>query len=292
MQEIDPKTVLAQDRYVHVKRPRASQRYEAEKSKSAPYPQGQRDGLFNYDTIHGMKLTRMQYTVPTQEERRKMRKAFDGNWKQGVEGERAKFLKWLANTQEKELVDKLGLTKTDINRMKRGIGVKGFNVHHKLPIHGGGTNDFSNLILEPIFPHDQLHQDVMNPQISGMKEGDTRSILVPYSTDNIYNPQEFGCKLNGKAVEPCYPTRIDESLPYYAIKNYRPEHIGVDKRQKYMQSTYDEDRKKAQQYANKGNNAGNKSGGKNYGGKNAGKGSKKPVRRLDVMLAVRAASGR
>ena len=56
MQEIAPKTALAQDRYVHVKRPRASQRYEAEKSKSAPYPQGQRDGLFNYDTIHGMKL--------------------------------------------------------------------------------------------------------------------------------------------------------------------------------------------------------------------------------------------
>ena len=283
---------------IHQKRPRSKKKDKKNEALQAAlngtpiYSPAQKEFDFNFDTIHGMKLTRMQYTVPTQEERRKMRKAFDGNWKQGVEGERAKFLKWLANTQEKELVDKLGLTKTDINRMKRGIGVKGFNVHHKLPIHGGGTNDFSNLILEPIFPHDQLHQDVMNPQISGMKEGETRSILVPYSTDNIYNPQEFGCKLNGKAVEPCYPTRIDESLPYYAIKNYRPEHIGVDKRQKYMQPIYDEDRKKAQQYANKGNNAGNKSGGKNYGGKNAGKGSKKPVRRLDVMLAMRAASGR
>ena len=236
----------AQDRYVHVKPPRSRKKKPAQQDKkSLPYTQEQRDGQFDFDTINGLKLTRMEYTIPSSEERKKKRKEFEGNWRAGIEGERSKFLKYLAETHEKELIEKLGLTKTDIGRMKRGIGVKGYNVHHKLPIHGGGTNDFSNFILVPIYPHDQFHQDVMNPQIKGMQEGETRRILVPYTDDMIYNPNEFGFKKNNEFVQPNPPTRVDESMPYYVIKNYRPEHIGVAKRQKYMQSIYDADRRKA-----------------------------------------------
>lgn len=236
------------DRFVHAKREKKPKQDKDVKQK-VPYTEEQRNGQFNFDEVHGLKLTRMEYTVPTMEDRKKMRKAFDGNWKKGIEGERAKFLKYLAKHHEKELVDRLGLTKTDINRMKRGIGVKGYNVHHKLPIHGGGTNDFSNLILVPVFPHDQIHQDVMNPQVSGMVAGETRSILVPFSGEMIYNPQEFGFKKEGKFVEPSPATRVDENLGYYVLKNYRPEHIGVEKRQQYMQPIYDADRKKAQKKA-------------------------------------------
>ena len=58
------------------------------------------------------------------------------------------FLKGLSNDPNKvKKLKKAGLTDKDIARMKDGLNPKGYQVHHKLPLDDGGTNDMDNLIL-------------------------------------------------------------------------------------------------------------------------------------------------
>lgn len=143
-------------------------------------------GDFPFDTIHGYELKTMEYRVPPMGERKKLRsrfKEFKGS-----------FLKHIGEKFEPEL-RALGMNDEEIKRVKAGHGVNGYNVHHKLPIHGGGKNEFSNLVLMPIPPHDDLHHVVMDKQIRGMKEGEARMIKVPWTDEMVYvapqNKQEF-----------------------------------------------------------------------------------------------------
>ena len=80
----------------------------------------------------------------------------------------------------------LGLTDKQIEQVKKGHAPVGYNVHHKLPIHGGGLNEFSNLILMPIKPHDELHHKVMDPQVAQMQTGDSKKVLIPWTDDMVY----------------------------------------------------------------------------------------------------------
>ena len=132
------------------------------------YTNEQKRGDFNFDTVHGMKLTEVEYKIPSMAERKRRRKQFDAA--------RREFVKELAEKHADMLVERLGLTRTDIELMKKGQSPAGFNVHHKLPIHGGGKNEFSNFILTPLYPHDQWHHDIIDPQIDGLAEGRGRKL--------------------------------------------------------------------------------------------------------------------
>ena len=60
---------------------------------------------------------------------------------------RGSFLKYIA-TSDVVALQKAGLTPEVIQAMaSSGIAPKGYQVHHIIPVAGGGTNDFSNLIL-------------------------------------------------------------------------------------------------------------------------------------------------
>lgn len=218
-----------------------------------PYsPQGrfnadQRNGNFSFDTIHGLKLKEVEYTVPPIAERKAKRAAFnggrdkDGNLIGG--GARAIFLQMLANDHEKELVEKLGLTERDLDGMRHGYTPNGFNVHHKLSLHGGGKNEIKNFILTPLYPHDQFHHDVIDPQLIGIKEGETRKILIPWTDDLIYDPKQYGFYKENQPVKANYASNVD---PHKYSELYLPEHISVERRQKDMASFYAElDAKKA-----------------------------------------------
>ena len=175
---------------------------------------------FSFDTIHGMKLTEVEYTVPSSAERKAKRAEFNGS--DGQEGVRSKFLKMLAKEHAQELKDKLGFTDADIARMAEGKSIPGYNVHHKLPLHGGGKNEFSNFILTPLYPHDQWHHDVLDKQIQGMGEGDSRKVLLPYSDDMIYDPKKYGFTKENQPVKPNYKSHVD---PNKYPKIYLPEHV-------------------------------------------------------------------
>ena len=188
----------------------------------------QRNGNFSFDTIHGLKLKEVSYTVPSKEERIAKREEFNGVKDEYgnviVEGMRSKFLKMLANEHAQELKDKLGMSDADIARMAAGKSVNGYNVHHKLALHGGGRNEFSNFILTPLYPHDQWHSDVMDAQLLGIREGQTRTIKIPYTDEMIYDPKQFGFTKENQPVKPNYASNVN---PKDYPDLYTKEHVDV-----------------------------------------------------------------
>lgn len=134
-------------------------------------------GKFPFTEINGFKLKEVEWTVPDKQTRNRRRKAFNSV--------RKEFLKYIGETMEPALRD-MGLTDKEIEQVKKGRAPTGYNVHHKLPIHGGGKNEFSNLILMPIKPHDELHHRVMDPQVAKMQTGDSKRVVIPWTDDMVY----------------------------------------------------------------------------------------------------------
>ncbi len=170
--------------YVHVKRERPLERKHHGKGGKGNRSQAQIDaanGKFDFDEIHGFKLIDVEYKVPPKREREARRSQFKGI--------RADFLREIGRTHEKEL-RAIGMNDAMIEMVKSGRTPKGYNVHHKLPIHGGGKNEFSNFILMPIPPHDDLHHKVLDAQVLKMQEGDSKMVKLPWSDDMVYIPPE------------------------------------------------------------------------------------------------------
>jgi len=228
-------------KYVHAKRKKGSKKdrrqaaLQAAQNGTPIYSPAAHPVEFNFDTVHGMKMVEMDYYVPPMEERKARRAEFNGDREHGVEGVRSKFLKHLAEHHEKELVEKLGLTATDIDGMKKGFTPNGFNVHHKLPLHGGGKNEFSNFILTPLYPHDQWHKDIIEKQADGIGTAKVRKILIPWTDEMIYDPKKYGFFRDGKEVTPNYHSKVSESG--YG-KYWKADQISVEKRQKDMAAVY------------------------------------------------------
>lgn len=134
-------------------------------------------GQFPFTEINGFKLKEVQWTVPDKKTRESRRRSFDKV--------RERFLMMVGQTMEQSLRD-MGMNDKQIAQVKRGRSPVGYNVHHKLPIHGGGLNEFSNLILMPIGPHDELHHKVMDPQVAQMQSGDSKKVVIPWTDDMVY----------------------------------------------------------------------------------------------------------
>lgn len=200
---------------------------------SEKYNDDQKKGRFSFDTIHGLKLKQVEYKVPPMDVRKARREEFDGVYsadKRMIKpGARALFLKHLAENHRDELKEKLGFSDKEIDTMvEKGYAPLGYNVHHKLAIHGGGKNEFSNFILAPVFPHDQWHKDVMDPQLLGLAPGESRKILIPYTDAMIFDPKEYGVVRNNQPIKPNYRSVVE---PNVYSQNYLPEHV-ADLRQK------------------------------------------------------------
>ena len=196
------------------------------------YTRDQRDGNFNFDTIHGLKLVEVEYKVPSSAERKAKRAEFGGTrdetGRPNGDGIRSAFVKMLAKDHVKELTT-LGLCAADIDMMKEGRVPNGYNVHHKLPLHGGGKNEFKNFILTPLYPHDQWHHDVLDPQIDGIREGEARKVMLPWTDAMVYDPKQFGFTKENQPVRPNYPSKVN---PANYPKLYEAKDINVDKRAK------------------------------------------------------------
>ncbi|MBR1777121.1 MAG: HNH endonuclease [Alphaproteobacteria bacterium] len=212
--------MLPEYNLVHAKRDRKKGKGKKNQNSFQPQAASQyKPGNFSFDTIHGLKLTEVEYKVPSSEERKARRAEFQGA--NGQEGIRSKFLKMLANEHAQELKDLLGMTDAEIARMAEGKSVNGYNVHHKLPIHGGGKNEFSNFILTPLYPHDQWHHDVLDKQIQGIGNG-SRKVLLPWTDSMIYDPKQYGFTKDNEKVLPNYTSRVN---PNNYPKIYKVEHV-------------------------------------------------------------------
>lgn len=58
------------------------------------------------------------------------------------------------------------------------------DVHHKHPLGGGGDSSFSNLVILPRRDHEKMNREVIDPQLRGIVEGETREIIVPWWDDS------------------------------------------------------------------------------------------------------------
>ncbi|MCV0023347.1 T7SS effector LXG polymorphic toxin [Bacillus sp. XT-2] len=130
--------------------------------------------------LKGVKVKEISYTKRSPEETAKLRRKFNSSIKK-------QFLKGLSNDPNKvKKLKKAGLTDKDIARMKDGLNPKGYQVHHKLPLDDGGTNDMDNLIL---IKNDPYHKAITNEQNSltkGLTPGETKKINWPIPNDEIY----------------------------------------------------------------------------------------------------------
>ncbi|CAN2253014.1 T7SS effector LXG polymorphic toxin [Bacillus vallismortis] len=130
--------------------------------------------------LKGVKVKEISYTKRSPEETAKLRRKFNSSIKK-------QFLKGLSNDPNKvNKLKKAGLTDKDIARMKDGLNPKGYQVHHKLPLDDGGTNDMDNLIL---IKNDPYHKAITNEQNSltkGLTPGKTKKINWPIPNGEIY----------------------------------------------------------------------------------------------------------
>ncbi|AKF31071.1 T7SS effector LXG polymorphic toxin [Bacillus velezensis] len=130
--------------------------------------------------LKDVKVKKISYTKRTPEETAILRRKFNSSIKK-------QFLKGLSNDPNKvKKLKKAGLTEKDIARMKDGLNPKGYQVHHKLPLDDGGTNDMDNLIL---IKNDPYHKAITNEQNSltkGLTPGQTKKINWPIPNGEIY----------------------------------------------------------------------------------------------------------
>lgn len=123
----------------------------------------------------------LSITVQSPEVTKSLRKEFDRRKMN------QKFVKWLYR--------KGYLTpfahKISLERARRGKIPQGFDVHHIIPLSGGGTNHVSNFCLIERSLHKFINKKCFEPALRGVKIGDTVTVDVPdfgrVATREMYN---------------------------------------------------------------------------------------------------------
>ena len=135
-------------------------------------------------TLPNVKGQTIQYTKVSTENLAELRKAFNTT-------DRKEFLKFLSNDDNMlEQLNKAGLTDTDILKMKDGYVPTGYQVHHKIPLDGGGTNSFDNLVLIKNDPYHKVITNSQNSVTSGLDAGQTMIIDNWPIPDGYIYPKE------------------------------------------------------------------------------------------------------
>ena len=133
------------------------------------------------DQVHGIPVVEVSYTAVDKKHVKEMRHEFTGM--------RRAFLKELAATQT-DALKQMGFSDNMIGLLAKGESPKGFNVHHKMPLAGGGKNEFSNFILIKNDPyHTDIHK-VSDLQIAKMNAGETKIVKIPMPQGSVFIPPE------------------------------------------------------------------------------------------------------
>lgn len=129
-------------------------------------------GIDVFSTLLNIPKIWWRYTVAPKAQRAFIREEFNLTV-------RREFAKHLANSMG-DVLRRKGIPEDQITLMReKGLGPEGYQIHHKIPIHAGGTNHFSNLAMSPVGLHHAIHYDV-DKQILGMKEGQSKLVSMHY----------------------------------------------------------------------------------------------------------------
>ena len=134
-------------------------------------------------TLSDVTVRSITYTKRSADELSALRNAFNST-------ERAAFVRSLANDPAKVAqLRRAGLNDDQIRMLADGRIPQGWQVHHKLPLDDGGTNDFSNLVLIKNEPYHKVITNAQNAATRGMTEGQTRVIEEwPIPNGFVYPP--------------------------------------------------------------------------------------------------------
>lgn len=134
-------------------------------------------------TLNDVTVRSITYTKRSADELSTLRSAFNST-------ERAGFVRSLANDPAKVAqLRQAGLTDDQIRMLADGRIPQGWQVHHKLPLDDGGTNDYSNLVLIKNDPYHQVITNAQNAATRGMTQGQTRVIEEwPIPNGFVYPP--------------------------------------------------------------------------------------------------------
>ena len=88
--------------------------------------------------------------------------------------------------KQTDYLRRAGFTEADILKIQNGYVPTGWQVHHKIPLDGGGTNDFSNLVLIQNEPYHKVLTNYQNSVMKDMNEGDIIVVAWPQPNGNIY----------------------------------------------------------------------------------------------------------
>lgn len=133
--------------------------------------------------LPGVAVRRVDYTKRPRDEYNQLRRDFDNTG-------RASFVRDLAGDPQKAArLREAGLSDADISMLADGRIPAGWQVHHKLPLDDGGTNDFGNLVLIKNDPYHLAITNAQNAATRGMNVGDTRQLDWPIPEGFVYPPR-------------------------------------------------------------------------------------------------------
>ncbi|MFB5763712.1 HNH endonuclease [Paenibacillus medicaginis] len=105
---------------------------------------------------------------------------------------RKEMMKSKANDPKKlKELKQAGISDNDIEDMKEdGLVPDGWQVHHKIPLDQGGTNNLENLVLIKNDPYHKVITNEQNSLTKGMKPGDSKTVEFPIPDGDIYPPKK------------------------------------------------------------------------------------------------------
>ncbi|KZE06742.1 putative toxin component near putative ESAT-related protein repetitive [Bacillus mycoides] len=105
---------------------------------------------------------------------------------------RKDLMKSMADNPEKiKELKKAGISDNDIeDMMEYGLVPDGWQVHHKIPLDQGGTNNVENLVLIKNHPYHKVITNEQNSLTKGMKPGDSKIVDFPIPKGEIYPPNK------------------------------------------------------------------------------------------------------
>ena len=109
----------------------------------------------------------VQFTLQPKEYTKQMRKEFDHKRLNRV------FVLWLYRSGQLDPY----VREINLARASRGLIPHGFDIHHIVPLSGGGTNRLSNLCLIEKSLHKFINKNCFDPVLKNIQEGE--SVIVP-----------------------------------------------------------------------------------------------------------------
>jgi len=129
--------------------------------------------------LPNVKTKEISYTKRAPLDCKQLRKEFDSTIK-------SDFLQDFATKHTNELTE-MGFSKIDILKLQDGRVPTGYQVHHKLPLDDGGTNDFNNLVLIKNDPYHKTITNYQNSLTKGLYPGKSINVDWPIPNGDFYN---------------------------------------------------------------------------------------------------------